>query len=132
MKVVQTSGTRKTSIARVSLQKGTGDIRINSRPLHLYTPEYLKQRIEEALIIADKYSDKIDIVIKVHGGGNSSQADAIRVAIGKAIIEFTKDEKLKRAYLDYDRKLLVDDVRRKEPCKPNISRARAKRQKSYR
>jgi small subunit ribosomal protein S9 len=62
----------------------------------------------------------------------TSQAEAARLVIAKSLVEFTKDEKLRRKYLDYDRQMLVADVRRKETCKPNDSKARAKRQKSYR
>ena len=73
---------------------------------------------------------EIDIDIQVNGGGANGQADAIRLAIARALVEH--DKKLKKTFDDYDRLLLVADVRRKEACKPNDSKARAKRQKSYR
>ncbi len=75
----------------------------------------------------------MDISINVAGGGISSQADASRLAIAKGLVEFSKSEKLREEFLNYDRNLLVADVRRKEPAKPNRhGQARAKVQKSYR
>ena len=74
-----------------------------------------------------------DIDIDVTGGGISSQAEASRLAIAKAMVEYGKGEKLKEIFLGYDRNLLVADVRRKEAAKPNRhGQARAKVQKSYR
>ena len=70
--------------------------------------------------------------VQVFGGGTTSQAEASRLAIAKGLVEFTGSKKLKQDYLDYDRHLLVADVRRREARKPNDSRARAARQKSYR
>jgi len=91
-------------------------------------------KLEEPLRIAEKVLGKLDFDIEVNvlGGGEKGQIDAARLAIAKAIIGFTKSEVLKQAYLDYDRNLLVADVRRKEPNKPGDSKARSKRQTSYR
>ena len=132
MKLIQTSGKRKRAIARATLDKGTGKTKINSKDISVFGTVYYRLRLNEPLIIGDKYSDKVDIDVSVQGGGVSSQTDAIRLAIATGLVEFSNDKKLEEAYLDYDRKLLVADVRRKEPAKPNFSRARAKRQKSYR
>ncbi len=132
MKQIQTTGKRKRAIARATLSKGTGRIRINSCDISLFGTQYYRLRLMEPLIIGKNYSDKVDIDIKDHGGGVASQTDAVRLAIATALVEFADDKKLEDAFLDYDRKLLVADVRRKEPCKPNYSKARKKRQKSYR
>ncbi len=133
MKLIQTSGKRKRAIARAILDKGTGKIRINSKDISVFGTEYYRLRLREPLIIGDnKYSDKVDIDVSVRGGGVASQTDAVRLAIATGLVEFSNDKKLEEAYLNYDRKLLVADIRRKEPAKPNFSRARAKRQKSYR
>ena len=86
-------------------------------------------KIKEPLILANNPKD-IDINIKVAGGGWSAQADAIRLAISRCLVEYNKS--LKNVFLEYDRNLLVADTRWKEACKPNDSKARAKRQKSYR
>ena len=131
-KVVNTSGKRKTAIARASVQKGTGLVRINKKPVELYEPEVARWKILEPLKIADKHLDKINIDVSVSGGGFMSQASAARTAIAKGILEFTGDPSLKIAFLDHDRSLLVSDSRRKEPKKPLGRGARKRRQKSYR
>lgn len=129
-KTIITSGKRKTSVARATLREGTGQVRINSVLLDNYEPQILRNKIQEPVIIADKVALKLNIDVKVNGGGVASQANAIRLAIARALVQY--DKKLEKDFLAYDRQLLVADVRRKEVCKPNDSKARAKRQKSYR
>jgi len=131
-KVVNTSGKRKTAIARASVQKGTGLVRINKKPVELYEPEIARWKILEPLNIAKSHMSKIDVDVSVNGGGYMSQASAARTAIAKGLVEFTGDPSLKIAFLDHDRSLLVSDSRRKEPKKPLGRGARRKRQKSYR
>ena len=131
-KVINTSGKRKTAVARASVQKGTGLVRINKRPAELYEPELARWKILEPIKIADKHMDKVNIDVSVKGGGFMSQASAARTAIAKGLLEFTGDPSLKIAFLDHDRSLLVSDSRRKEPKKPLGRGARKKRQKSYR
>ena len=131
-KIVNTSGKRKTAVARASVQKGTGLVRINKKPVELYEPEIARWKLLEPIKIADKYIDKINIDVNVTGGGFMSQANAARTAIAKGLVEFTGDPSLKIAFLDHDRSLLVSDSRRKEPKKPLGRGARKKRQKSYR
>jgi small subunit ribosomal protein S9 len=130
MKTINTSGKRKSAIARATVVSGTGKVRINSFLLDNYDPEMFKLRIMEPLILAGETVKKVDISVNVKNGGVSSQADAIRLAIARGLVEF--DGKLQKVFLAYDRQLLVADVRRKETAKPNDSKARAKRQKSYR
>ena len=84
----------------------------------------------EPLIIAGEVSKKVDINVNVNGGGWHSQAEASRLAVAKALAEF--DKKLRKVYLDYDRHLLIADIRRKEQRKQNDSKARKSRQTSYR
>jgi small subunit ribosomal protein S9 len=131
-KVVNTSGKRKTAVARASVKKGTGLIRVNRKPVEIYEPEIARWKILEALNLAEKYRDKINIDVDVSGGGFMSQANAVRTAIAKGILEYTGDPDLRLIYLDYDRNLLVSDSRRKETKKPLGRGARKKRQKSYR
>ncbi|MBD3263322.1 30S ribosomal protein S9 [Candidatus Woesearchaeota archaeon] len=133
-KVSHASGKRKSAVARATVRLGKGILKINSIPLHLYEPEIARLRIKEALAIAGpKVTSKVNIKVNVKGGGWSSQTEAVRLAIAKALVDYTDSEKLKKEYLDYDRHLLVADTRRKETRKPMThSRARAKRQKSYR
>jgi len=131
-KVVNTSGKRKTAVARATVQKGSGIVRINSTPVELYEPEIARWKIIEPLQIAGDHLDKVNIDVNVKGGGFMSQASAVRTAIAKGLLEYTGDPSLKIAFLDHDRSLLVSDSRRKEPKKPLGRGARRKRQKSYR
>ena len=130
MKVIHTSGKRKTAIARVALKPGKGVVRINGKLLETYSPAMLRMKIMEPLLLAEAVAQKVDISISVNGGGINGQTEAARLAIGRALVKF--DEKLEGVFLKYDRQLLVADIRRKEVYKPNDSKARAKRQKSYR
>jgi small subunit ribosomal protein S9 len=132
-KIIHTSGKRKSSIARATARIGVGKVKVNSVSLEVVTPEIARLRIQEPLIIAGEHAQKFDIDVNVSGGGVMSSADAARLAIAKVLVQAAgKTSKLRETFLAYDRQLLVADVRHKETCKPNISRARAKRQKSYR
>ena len=131
-KVVNSSGKRKTAIARATVQKGTGLIRINKKPVEIYEPEIARWKILEPIQIADNYIKSVNIDVDVKGGGFMSQASAVRTAIAKGLVDYTNDPSLKLSYLDHDRSLLVSDSRRKEPKKPLGRGARKKRQKSYR
>ena len=131
MKVIHVSGTRKKAIARATVRAGVGTVRVNSRLLRNVQPEIYRMKIQEPLMIAGDKAKEVNINIKVHGGGMSAQADAIRTAIAKALSIY--DKKLHKDFLDYDRTLIVPDVRQKETHKPNChGKARSKRQKSYR
>ena len=131
-KVVNTSGKRKTAIARASVKKGKGRVRINKVPLEIFDPELARLKIMEPITMAGKKAEKIDIDLPVHGGGVMGQADAIRTAVAKGIVLFNEDKELAVLYKQYDRSLLVNDPRRKLPKKPLGRGARKKRQKSYR
>ena len=128
--VINTSGKRKCALAKAVLKEGKGIVRINSKLLDTLQPEFLKLRIMEPLLIAGDVAKKVDISVNVKSGGWQGQAEAARLAIARALARY--DKKLKEKFLAYDRSLLVADTRRKEPYKPNDSKARAKRQKSYR
>ncbi|MEM3374267.1 MAG: 30S ribosomal protein S9 [Candidatus Woesearchaeota archaeon] len=131
MKTIVTSGKRKTAIARATLKEGKGIIKINKIPVDIYQPFGYRLRIQEPLMLAQDVVKKVDINVKVKGGGPMSQSDAARLAIARALSEY--EPKLKNIFLEYDRQLLVADVRFKEQHKPNRhGRARAKKQKSYR
>ncbi len=131
-KVVNTSGKRKTSIARASTAKGAGRIRINKKPVEIYTPEIARLKIMEPLNLAGEKIKNVDINVDVKGGGIMGQADAARTAIARGLVDFYNDATLKNTFLSYDRSLLVNDTRRKEPKHPLGRGARKKRQKSYR
>jgi small subunit ribosomal protein S9 len=126
------SGKRKRAIARATLHKnGSGKIKINNVLLDHYGTALTRARIMEPMLLAGESGKKVDLTVRVSGGGITGQADAIRLAIGRVFASF--EPSLRQVYLDYDRQLLVADVRRKESAKPNShGQARAKRQKSYR
>lgn len=133
MKRIITSGKRKTAVARAFIRDGKGKVTINKsdyKTLQLF--ERLK--IEEPLRIAKEIIGDLnfDVSISVNGGGEKSQVEASRIALSKAIVNFTKSKDVRDAFLSYDRGLLVADVRRKEAYKPGDSKARKRRQKSYR
>lgn len=131
MKNIIATGKRKSAIARASLTTGKGNVFINNTPLDSYQPELAKLRIQEPIILAGSSMSKVDVTVSVKGGGFMAQTSAARLAIGKALVE--KFPKLKEEFLQYDRQLLVADIRRKESSKPNShGAARSKRQKSYR
>ena len=77
-------------------------------------------------------ASKMDIKVSVYGGGASAQAQAVRSAIAKSIVEFSGADSLKKEYMHYDRFMVVDDSRRVEPKKFKGPKARARFQKSYR
>jgi small subunit ribosomal protein S9 len=89
-------------------------------------------KIYEPIKLAKKHINNIDVNVSVSGGGFMSQANAVRTAIARGLVEYTGDATLKVSYLDYDRNLLVNDSRIKESKKPLGRGARKKRQKSYR
>jgi small subunit ribosomal protein S9 len=128
--VIHKSGKRKRATARATLKKGKGKVKVNGVFLDNFGDRVSQLRIKEPLVLAGEIANKVDIFVRVQGGGINGQSDAVRLAIARALVEH--DKKLETVFDDYDRLLLVADVRRKEVCKPNISKARAKRQKSYR
>ncbi len=131
-KVINTSGKRKTAVARATLKEGKGRVRINSVPLEIYGTELVQMKISEPLLLTPGVLDGIDVIINVYGGGVMGQAEAIRTALARGIVEWHNDPKIKDSYLAYDRTLLVNDSRQKEAKKPHGRGARAKFQKSYR
>lgn len=131
MKIITTSGKRKKAIARAVLRPGKGTIRVNKVLLDAYEPRLSRLKLREPLIIAGDVANGVDIDVNTRGGGQTTQAEAARLAIARALARHNK--KLESVFLKYDRQLLVADVRRKETHKPNRhGKARSKTQKSYR
>ncbi|MDM7934847.1 MAG: 30S ribosomal protein S9 [Methanothrix sp.] len=132
MKIINSSGKKKTAIARATLREGQGIIRINNVPLEIYEPRLARLKIQEPIQIAGDRIKEMNIDVTVSGGGTMGQADAVRTAIAKGVVEWTGDTALKEAYSEYDRNLLVSDHRQKEQKKFGGLGARSKYQKSYR
>lgn len=131
-KIVSTSGKRKTAVARATVKRGKGRVRINKKPVELHTPELARDKIIEPLTLAGDLVKKVDISVSVNGGGIMGQAEATRTAIARGLVEFFNDSELEELYRGYDRSLIVNDPRRKETKHPLGRGARKKRQKSYR
>lgn len=130
--VVQSAGKRKTATARANIQKGTGVVRVNDRPLELLEPESARLKIREPLLMVGERWKSIDIHVDVQGGGIMGQASAARTAIARGLVAWIKDPALTDSLKKYDRSLLVNDPRRKLPKLPEGRGARKRRQKSYR
>jgi small subunit ribosomal protein S9 len=128
MEVINTSGRRKTSMARIYAVRGKGEITVNGKNYKEYFPtEILRYKVTQALVIA-KSVDKYDITATIDGGGLTGQAEALRLAIAKAMI--TTDDSLRLAFKP-DR-LLTRDPRMVERKKPGQKKARKRFQFSNR
>ncbi len=135
-KIILTKGKKKTAIARARIKEGNWSFRINKKPIEIIEPEIIRNEMLIPIRIAEDVLGKdelnLDIDVNVQGGGIMSRAEAVKAAVAKGIARITDNEELKNAYLGYDRSLLVDDIRRKEPKKFMHRGARARFQKSYR
>ena len=138
-KTVETSGKRKTAVARATVSKGAGRVRVNHKPIHIMEPALARRKALEPVQIAEAMNrlQDVDISVSVEGGGQMGQVDAIRTAIARGLVHYNGgadgiDEELRDEYLRFDRSLLVNDPRRKEPKHQMGRGARKKWQKSYR
>jgi len=87
MEILNTSGRRKTSVARVYMTSGQGNITINDRDIKVYFPNEVLQTIVNQPFATLEALGKYDVKVNVKGGGISGQAEAIRLAITKALID---------------------------------------------
>lgn len=125
----KTVGKRKEARARAKIEEGSGNIRINSRPLDSFQDEMVKLMMKEPVKLAGKIADGTDINVKVEGGGKMGQAEAARQAIARALVKFSEGEDLEKKFEEYDRYLLVRDARTTEPHKPSVSSKGARKHK---
>ena len=130
--VTNTSGKKKTAIARATVRDGSGRVRVNAQPVELVDPELAQLKMLEPFRILDGVREDIDIEVSVEGGGVMGQADAVRTAIARGIVDHTGDLEIRDTFMEFDRSLLVNDVRQSEPKKWGGPGARARYQKSYR
>ncbi len=131
--VTNTSGKKKTAVARATVRDGEGRVRIDSQPVELVEPEMARLKMLEPFRIAgDGVRDGVDVDVRVAGGGVAGRADAVRTAIARGLVDHTNDAELRDAFMEFDRSLLVNDVRQSEPKKWGGPGARARYQKSYR
>jgi small subunit ribosomal protein S9 len=125
-KIANSTGTRKRAVARATARKGSGVVLVNSKPIGAY-PEIPRLAMTEPLLIAGDVARGVDITVNVRGGGLMGQADAVRQAIAKVLVGFSKP--LRSKFLQYDRNMLVADSRRTEPHKPSRSKQGPRRHK---
>jgi small subunit ribosomal protein S9 len=126
--VIAATGKRKTAIARVRLKLGSGTISVNGRSVEEYFPRDVDQLNVRKPLEATESIDRYDIVAKIHGGGTTGQAGALRHGIARALEKLDPNRRLvlKRAGL------LTRDPRRKERKKYGQKGARARYQFSKR
>ncbi len=139
-------GQRKTSKAVATISKGTGKIRINNIPAEILQPEVSMQLIMTPIQLIGELRNKVDITVKVEGGGFMGQAFASSVAISRALIGEGKGgrdpkdhplskslrEEIRRKITEFDRHFIAGDPRQTESKKFGGPGARRKKQKSYR
>jgi small subunit ribosomal protein S9 len=125
---IQATGKRKTSIARVVLRSGTGEFEINKRSVEDYFPRHQHQTFVRQPLLTSGYEGKVDVRVRVHGGGIAGQAGAVRHGIARALTEIDPELRgeLKR------RGLLTRDARAKERRKAGLKKARKRPQFSKR
>ncbi len=133
-KMALISGKRKTAVAKLKITEGKGQIFYNYLPHSELGLFHRLALLEPLRIYQSELGDELqyDFYITTKGGGKEGQIQAARLAIAKALLELTGSEVLKKAFVKYDRNMIVPDSRRKETRKPGDSKARAKRQKSFR
>jgi small subunit ribosomal protein S9 len=122
------TGKRKTSIARVTVLPGSGKIEVNKRTLEEFFPRPLHQTTVRQPLTTTGYESSVDVRVRVHGGGISGQAGAVRHGIARALIEVDPELRgeLKR------RGFLTRDARAKERKKAGLKKARKRPQFSKR
>jgi len=125
---VQTVGRRKEAVVRVRLTPGTGGFKLNGRTLEDYFPNKVHQQLIKAPLVTVDRTESFDIVALLHGGGPSGQAGALRLAIARALIEVTIEDRpaLKKAGF------LTRDPRATERKKYGLKKARKAPQYSKR
>ena len=128
MQIINTIGRRKTSIARVYVKPGKGDITVNDRDLKEYFLSEIHQTTVKQAFAAVKADDQYDVKVNVEGGGVKGQAEAVRLGIARALVEFNAEHK---PALRKDG-LLTRDSRMVERKKPGRRKARRRFQFSKR
>jgi len=126
--LVQTVGRRKEAVVRVRLVPGTGQYKLNGRTLDNYFPNKVHQQLVNEPFVTLEKADQYDVFARLHGGGISGQAGALRLAIARALIEVEIDDRpaLKKAGF------LTRDARIKERKKYGLKKARKAPQYSKR
>jgi len=93
MDITNTIGRRKTSIARVYVKPGNGDIRVNNRDLKEYFLSEIHQTTVKQALTISKLEGSYDVVVNVEGGGIKGQAEAVRLGIARVLVEINAENK---------------------------------------
>jgi small subunit ribosomal protein S9 len=121
MQIINTIGRRKTSVARVYVRPGKGDIKINDRELKEYFLSEIHQTLVKQALAALKLETSYDVNVNVEGGGITGQAEAVRLGIARALVEINPENKptlRKEGFLTRDSRM----VERKKPGKRKARR----------
>ena len=121
-------GRRKTSVARVWLKAGSGEWKVNGRPIEDYFPRHSLQQHAQEPVIAAELEGRFDVMVNVAGGGQTGQAGAVRLGLARALL--TYDDELRGKLRE--RGLLTRDPREVERKKPGRPGARKRFQFSKR
>jgi small subunit ribosomal protein S9 len=117
METVNSVGRRKAAVARVIVKEGNGNIIINKRPLQTYFPSSILQYIVKQPLLTLEVSEKYDIQVNLNGGGYTGQAEALRLAIARALVKINPEDKSvlrKNGFMTRDPR----SVERKKPGQP--------------
>lgn len=128
MEIINATGRRKTSVARVYVTPGKGDIRVNARDLKEYFLSEIHQTLVKQPLVALKAETQYDVTINVEGGGIKGQAEAVRLGIARALVLFNGENKpalRKEGFVTRDSRMV-------ERKKPGRRKARRKFQFSKR
>lgn len=117
MEVINAVGRRKAAVARIYVTDGSGKITINKRDLKVYFPEQRLQFVVKQPLEKLNAADKYDIKVNLNGGGFTGQAEALRLAIARALVEINPEDKAalkKEGFMTRDAR----EVERKKPGQP--------------
>ncbi|MDE7387217.1 MAG: 30S ribosomal protein S9 [Muribaculaceae bacterium] len=128
METVNAVGRRKAAIARVIVKEGNGTITINKRPLEVYFPSSILQFIVKQPLATLDVIEKYDIKVNLDGGGYKGQAEALRLAIARALVKINADDKATLRAQGF----MTRDPRAVERKKPGQPKARKRFQFSKR
>ena len=114
MEIINATGRRKTSVARVYVTPGKGDIQVNARDLKEYFLSEIHQTLVKQPLVALKAETQYDVTVNVEGGGIKGQAEAVRLGIARALVQFNAENKptlRKEGFVTRDSRM----VERKKP-----------------
>jgi len=114
------TGRRKSSVARVRVRAGSGNITVNNKPLADYFVNDQHRESVSATLSAVEHADKVDVLVRVSGGGMTGQSGAVRMGLARALVSY--DESLHEPLRDGG--FLTRDSRMKERKKPGLRGAR--------